>query len=210
MENFTNKEVTRVSRKTGTTNDKSWVKLGVQFGTDQWFNYFVNVKGRPEVKKGDTVAYAEYEDSDFGPQITLLRLPDDKPKTQDYPHPDPPEKPDLGPVSMYVSYHKDLLCAIIESGDYESPGVVAQHMDKIIQLADEFLRASITAGQKAVGVNHQPNTDPVSVPKLQPSGDYQDEPAGFMDGPDHTTEPRYIQAPGWGVLCDTTEPDIPY
>ena len=93
-------------------------------------------------------------------------------------------KPDngLGPVSMYVSYHKDLLCNMIAG--YGSADDLAGEMDKIIQIADEFLRASIAAGLESIGWSRSTKTGwsgsiehrIVSVPKLQPNGDYQEEP----------------------------------
>lgn len=94
--------------------------------------------------------------------------------------------------SVMTSYHKDFICAMIRGASL-IPDNIPIAMDGFIQCADEFLDASIRAGLRVTSApKAKPNTEPIEVPKLQPSGDYEEEPTGLMDGPDKVTDPDDI------------------
>ncbi len=99
----------------------------------------------------------------------------------------PAPQNDLGPVSMYVSYHKDYVIAILAKVDVGEHSL-ENFRDSTIQLADDFLNASIKAGLRVTQVpSAQPNTDRIEIPDDPITGD---EPPGYMDGP--TPDPE-----GW-------------
>lgn len=64
-------------------------------------------------------------------------------------------------AGIFASYHKDYVISLIK--DYDTQEAIAANMDAIIQLADEFLDASITAGLRVTSAP-EPNTESIDTP----------------------------------------------
>jgi hypothetical protein len=74
---------------------------------------------------------------------------------------------DLGPVSMYVSYYKDIVLGLLNGVPLDT---IPQHIDAVCHFANDILDESVAAGQRVVNGKPKVNTD-------------SPEPEGFMDGP---------------------------
>jgi len=78
---------------------------------------------------------------------------------------------DIGPVSMYVSYYKDILCCLINN--FGSDRAI-EHYDSLLGLAQEGLERGIQAGLRVTegDIKHKPNTDPVEIPIIDADPKY--------------------------------------
>ena len=132
-----NVTVTRSSTKTGTGKKGAWEKCGFQVNSEEvWYNYFIG-KNMPKVEDGQVISRMEWDDSQWGPQVTVLELSDFEPakptssgettheRAMSVPQTD---KRQIGMErSVMFSYAKDWGVALLNNGC--KPQDLSEHLD---------------------------------------------------------------------------------
>ena len=147
-----NVTVTRTSSKTGTGKNGDWEKCGFQVNSeDVWYNYFVG-KNMPKVEDGQIITRLEWEDTQYGPQVTALELSDFEPpqpsSNGETTHERAMNLPSTGKKqigmerSVMISYVKDVACAMISTGNFDKTKTLDEVMTKILDVGERAYKTA--------------------------------------------------------------------